>query len=53
MEGRKPTNVELKHDNKLYFESSYGNHFQDVPGQKAEILNKDGRKDNVVIGLGS
>ena len=53
VEGKKPTNVELKHDDKLYFQSSYGDHFQEVPVQKTEILNKDGRKDNVVIGMGN
>lgn len=52
MEGRKPTNIELKHDGNTYFNSSYGDHFQNIQGEKAAILNKNGRQDNVVIGMG-
>ena len=46
-------NVELRHDENGYFQSSYGQHFQEKPMSKAETLSKNGRKDNVVIGMGS
>lgn len=53
MDGRKPVNVELKHDNKNYFQSSYGDHFQKKELSKPEILSKNGRNTNVIIGMGT
>lgn len=52
-EGAKPTNIELKHDNNHYFTSSYGQDFQLKKGEKAELLNKNGRNSSVVIGMGT
>jgi hypothetical protein len=52
-EGRKGVNVELKHDGNNYFQSSYGEHFQERKGERAELLGKNGRNSNVVIGMGS
>jgi hypothetical protein len=53
VDGRKPTNIELKHDENKYFQSSYGDHFQQKPFQRNDAANKDGRKDNVIIGMGN
>jgi hypothetical protein len=50
-EGRKAVNVELKHDGNNYFQSSYGEHFQEKKGDRAEV-SKNGRTSNVVIGMG-
>lgn len=53
MEGTKPTNIELKHDTKNYFQSSYGEDFQTKKCEKAQLLNANGRNNNVIIGLGT
>jgi hypothetical protein len=53
IEGKRPVNVELKHDTNTYFQSSYGDHFQERKAEKAELLNKNGRNNNVVIGMGT
>ena len=53
VEGKKGVNVELKHDSNNYFASSYGEHFTEKKGEKAEILNKNGRNSNVIIGMGA
>jgi hypothetical protein len=53
VEGKKPVNVELRHDSNNYFQSSYGEHFQEKKAEKAELLNKNGRNSSVVIGMGT
>jgi hypothetical protein len=42
--------VQLKFDDENYFQSSYKNHYQEVVGEKAQILNRNGRATNVIIG---
>lgn len=41
----------MKHDDNQYYQSSYGDQFQNKPGERAEVM-KNGRIDNVVIGMG-
>ena len=52
IEGKKPVNVELRHDSNNYFQSSYGDHFTEKKAERAEPINKDSRNSNVIIGMG-
>jgi hypothetical protein len=37
-------------DDANYYNSTYGDEFKNLPGERAQILNKLGRADNVIIG---
>lgn len=48
--GKKPSNVQINVDGNGYYESSYGREFANWGTQPRNEANKNGRKDNVLIG---
>lgn len=51
--GGQPISVDIRHDNNNYFSTSYSNHFDQKLPLDPTLPNKEGRKDNVIIGMGT
>jgi len=50
-ESKRKSNINLNVDGNTYYESSYGKQYENWgPVEKAQ-MNKNGRKDNVLIGI--